>query len=220
MLNKNLINDKSILVKYRYVINMPDVIKPYPDVINKWTSDEYLNKLYDGQLMLSISPVFNILNSKFKLYQIQLDMETDDIKSLFYYCLSIIKKYDDFYMCYTGKRGFHIYSNFLILMENNKSISEINKMLISPLNINTKFLDYTSSIRDVSTIRIGKRLDTGRLAFPILVENFDWFKNNINIKKFSNIKGFTKNNLKQFITKFLLPINKIFYYDQFLNNLK
>jgi hypothetical protein len=192
---------------------MPDRYKPLPKALNYWTSTRF-NAIYQGKMLLLISPILRIKESNDILVQFQLDVEgkKEKMESLFLKCVEFIKMHKNMHMTYTGKSGFHIYSNYLYYIKNGllKPISEIREMILSKYNldiIGTTNIDFVSSIRDMPTIRIGKRPDTKRLAFPILETNWKWFEARMNSKTFASIMS--EDMLRTYISKFMIPYTNI-----------
>lgn len=204
----------NIKVKYRYTITMPDRIGLYSEIINKWLSLDHFEKLYNGKLLLLVSPKFSVNNKDYSLYQIQLDVEGFDTKKSFNFCKSFCKDNSGYYFCYTGRSGFHIYSKFVVKMKNDLSISEIRNMLLDKFDL-PDYVDLISSIRDVPTIRIGYRPDTDRLSFPIFANmNYNEFKNiSDSYKNFSFIE---KHLLITFVKNSLIPLYNQIEYNQYL----
>lgn len=199
---------KDIVVKYRYVITMSDAYKTMDKVIENWTTTKF-DRIYSGKLMLLVSPIFFVRNSKDLLVQLQLDIEnkSNNQYEVFRQCIEFTKKHKHTYITYTGRNGFHIYSSYLIHIPNGLDIPiKYLRQGILSLYDTSMFgnnLDKVASIRNMPTIRIGMRDDTRKLAFPILSDNYEKFRSLQDSKDFSRIMS--KKDLKSFISNKLLP---------------
>lgn len=209
---------RNLIVTYRYAIAMPDRKVSYYDLMNKWLTEPHLSQIYNGKLLLSISPISTDGTHLFT--QIALDIEGGkNTKEAFNFSTRFINHNKDFYMTYTGKTGFHIFSKFLV-MTDIMHIQDLRYMLIDPLNISTSMLDYNSSIRNVPMIRIGYRHDTHTLATPVSPTiNYNTF-----VKKMTNVTDFktimSLKDMKKFISSKIFPANNIINHKTYLRKIK
>jgi hypothetical protein len=208
-----LVNPDFILVKYRYAIAMPDKVKLYDTVLQDWLTTKF-ESIYKGKTLLLVSPLFEVANNTSKiLVQISIDVEgKEGTEKAFNYCRTVINKYDFLSMVYTGKTGFHLFSNFTILTD-NMPITQLRHEIMAPLKIASPLIDLYSGIRDMPIVRIGLR-ENKRIAFPV--------PKNISYQKFlqlTNTTDFsfmTQKDLKNFIKEYILPSKQISY-NQFLS---
>jgi hypothetical protein len=208
-----LVNPDFILVKYRYAIAMTDKIKLYDSVLQDWLTTKF-ESIYKGKTLLLVSPLFEIANNTSKLLvQISIDVEgKEGTEKAFNYCRNLINRYDFLSMVYTGKTGFHVFSNFTILID-NMPITQLRHEIMAPLRVSSPLIDPYSGLRDMPIVRIGPR-ENKRLAFPV--------PKNISYEKFLKLTNstdfsfMTQKELKNFIKDFILPSKQISY-NQFLS---
>ncbi len=208
----------NLIVTYRYAIAMPDRKVSYYDLIHKWLTEPHLSQIYNGKLLLSISPIST--DGEHLFTQIALDIEgSNNTKTAFDFSSRFINHNKDFYMTYTGKTGFHIFSKFLVMTE-KMHIQDLRFMLIDPLNISTSMLDYNSSIRNVPMVRIGYRHDTHTLATPVSPS----VAYNVFVKKITKVTDFktimSLKDMKKFISSKIFPATNIIDHKTYLKRIK
>jgi len=205
----------NLKVNYKYNIRMPNANDSYLNFTNKLLT-KYLDKLYDGNLLLIISPIFTIENEMFVL-------PTMDIDTSFNMGLNLISKFfsksqnrNNWFCEFTGKNSFHIYLKYLVRVPNNNliktNISALRSLFFKNLKIPLmKYVDTQSSIRNVPIVRIGHRSDTNKMAIPILRLDRQWIITASSNKGFQNT--FDKNLLADYIRTHIIPQNYINFND-------
>lgn len=204
------------IVTYRYTITMPDRKARWSELINKWLDKDHFDKLYDGNLLYLVSPIYT--DHDYYLVQVQLDLEpvTKSFKgteNVFTFVKNFVNNHKNFYFVYTGRYGFHIYSKFVIRTK-KMEIAKLRQYILNPMNMKSSYLDEVASIRRMPTIRIGKRPDNNNLAIPIMSSvDFDYIMNSRNETNFHNL--ISKLKLKKFIETDLMPIENEISYSEY-----
>lgn len=204
------------IVTYRYTITMPDRKARWSELINKWLDKDHFDKLYDGNLLYLVSPIY--IDHDYYLVQVQLDLEpvTKSFKgteNVFTFVKNFVNNHKNFYFVYTGRYGFHIYSKFVIRTK-KMEIAKLRQYILNPMNMKSSYLDEVASIRRMPTIRIGKRPDNNNLAIPIMSSvDFDYIMNSRNETNFHNL--ISKLKLKKFIETDLMPIENEISYSEY-----
>ena len=194
---------ENTLVKYRYVIPMSDRIDTIKNIINKWTK-KYVDKIYFGQLMLLVSPIYTYKDNIFVQPVIDVDAPFNEAFRYVKNFLSKDNRKKHWIAEFTGKTSFHLISNFAIILDKGITLPEIRKIVYEPLKLKNEYVDIISSIRDMPFVRIGYRQETKKLAFPVLDFSMNFIRKNINQLTFKNVFKNT-NELAEYIRNWIFP---------------
>ena len=201
--------DNRIQVKYKYALSMPNRIDTLKSILNKW-SNLYLDKIYYGQLLLLVSPIYLFKNDIYVQPLVDID---DKFENAFYQVKDFINKNSKrkayWISEFSGKNSFHLVARFAIKVK-KYDLDYIRNLIFEPLkDLSKENIDIISSVRDVPVVRLGYRKENTQLSFPVF-PILDY--NNINeikkhIKKSTFIDVFkNKEELSNYIKNYMFPL--------------
>ena len=192
---------ESIKVTYKYDIRMTHILSDRRALLKKWT-ETYLRNIYYGKYLLLVSPVFTLNKRIFILPTLDVDT-TFNVG--FNFISKFLRKQRYWYAEFTGKRSFHLYFRYLVeIPPEYNEIRDIRQLILQPFKKFFDVIDSVSSIRNIPTVRIGKRSDVNRLAIPVLYLDKKWILNASRGPTFEKVFP-RENDLAMYIRTYLLP---------------
>ena len=177
------VSTKQLVVSYKYVLTQPIVVGSGNNIISKWLT--YVDSFFkEGGRGLFVSPIF-LSKGKYCYAQFHVDIDDCDINkvsdsewdSFLNFCFN-----KELYPVFTGKRGLHILSNFLVrvpLVLTRDFSKHVRSYVWNKIKLNPDYLaelvggrvDVPLSTTRQPTPRLGWRQDVRNFIIPILQDS-------------------------------------------------